>query len=398
MTGGPGASDVRPLTIGLQVPARTSGGGRVFFDHLVQELLAHPACPHVVKFVVGDLGDDELHHERLTSVSIVPTSTPSRERALAPRGLRTAARAHPVDVLLCPGTGLTRLPGVPVILWPLTVAPFERQARLLLGSTAKTRLRMEVLRLLTLRACHRADAAVFSSRYARDLYFTSSPRLRSVPTSVIWPAASLSATAPSTGIAVPDRPLLFVSHLYPYKMVAEMIEGYALARRTSTLESPLYIAGSPVDEDYQRHLERVVLDHEVGDYVVFLGNVNPEQLHDLYAQARAFIFPSISENAGSYALVDAFRYGLPLLSSTASSMPEMVGSAGMYFEPRSPETLAAALRHMQETPGLEATLSERSADRQHSFPDWTSLADSFYEFSRQVVANQHFRTQAEGHT
>src|SRR5690606_36420416 len=91
-----------------------------------------------------------------------------------------------------------------------------------------------------------------------------------------------------------DGPLLFVSHLYPYKMVEEMIVGYSIARRAQKFNSRLLIAGASVDEAYRRRLENTISRLGETDHVRLLGNVKSDELTELYRSARAFIFPSIS--------------------------------------------------------------------------------------------------------
>lgn len=377
------------LSIGVRVASRTSGGGRVFTDRLVEALLEDPQQPRVTEFMIGDVAEKKIYHERHRMVGVVPSTSAIRERLIGRRALRSALKKHPVDILLCPGTATVRLRETPVVIWPLTVAPFESEARAILGNSLLSKARINLLRALIVRACNQVDGAIFSSRYAMELHERHARRLSSVPTSIIHPAPSLPDDARTDKEKPrgprPQGPLMYVSHLYPYKMVDEMLQGYAMARRNGGLRSPLLIAGKAVDRQYEARLHQTVRALGLEDDVQFLGTVSPRDLPKYYSEARAFIFPSLSENAGSYALIDAFAYGVPVISSSASSMPEIVGDAGLYFDPHRPESLSACLEHLISSPAVEETLAQKSADRGIYFPRWDSIAVEFQRFASTVT-------------
>lgn len=384
------------LSIGLRVAARTSGGGQVFVQRLLEALSRHPSNPRLTLFVVGDL-PKRWWPESVPAVSVAPTGQPIIERLMARQKLPRALRRHAVDVLLCPGTAAVSAPATKVVLWPLTVAPFERTTRDLLGTTPAARLRWFMLRRLIVRACSSVDAAVFSSAYARDLHIARAPHLADVPTAVALPAASLEVGA-QRGKATPtprcEGHWLFVSHLYPYKGVIPMIEGFAEARARGAATTPLVIAGAAVDPHYADEIAATIERLGIAEHVQLRGSLSGPELSALYANARAFIFPSFSENAGSYALLDAFAYGLPVLSSSRSSMPEIVGDAALFFDPEVPSELADRIEELAFQPDLEHDLARRSAERIKHFPTWDDIAASFVKVATEV-ANSPVRRPPE---
>ena len=85
--------------------------------------------------------------------------------------------------------------------------------------------------------------------------------------------------------------------------------------------------------------------------IQLLRNLDDQTLSDAYARARVFFFPSRLEGFGLPPL-EAMRAGTPVVSSNAVPMPEILGDAPLYFDPESPEALAAAARRLLTDPAL----------------------------------------------
>ncbi len=97
------------------------------------------------------------------------------------------------------------------------------------------------------------------------------------------------------------------------------------------------IVGQPVSE-ILKEIERLGL----GDRVNVLGYIPYADLPYLYNFARLLVFPSLFEGFG-IPLVEAMACGCPVVCSNATSIPEVVGEAGVLFNPSSPEEMAAAI-------------------------------------------------------
>ena len=351
--------------------------------NLARELTGILGADSVHTFVMGSQGSYDV----AGTVHVDVPNDPLRRRMAGGRALAMALDRCPVDVVVAPGTEISVVRQVPTVMWPLTVAPFEAPAMDQLGASLQQRGRWLTLRRAVSSAARRADGLVFSSHYARALHLAAIPQLRGTPSTVIPPAPSLRPVDAHTSVpqrSLPRPYLLFVSHLYPYKMVVEMVQGYALARKEG-VQLDLVIVGAPVNAGYAHRVDEVIERLGLRGCVHLLGGVGQDTLPGLYRNADAFLFPSISENAGSFALIDAFVFGVPVIASSMSSMPEACQDAVRYFDPRSPEQLAEEIVRVVGSRGLRADLARRSARRGAEYGDWATIASSLVSFLESVV-------------
>jgi len=79
----------------------------------------------------------------------------------------------------------------------------------------------------------------------------------------------------------------------------------------------------------------------------FLGYVDEKELDFLYANAYAFIYPSLNEGFG-YPPLEAMKYNVPVIASNAASIPEVCGNAALYFNPTSIRELEERIIELQE--------------------------------------------------
>lgn len=111
--------------------------------------------------------------------------------------------------------------------------------------------------------------------------------------------------------------------------------------------------------------------------VVRVSGLSDEQLRGLYRGARAAIVPSLHEGFGIPAL-EALQLGAPLLCSNSTSLPEVVGEAAWFFDPRQPSQLRQCLVRALEHPEELARLRELGQQRARLF-SWEDSARRHWE-------------------
>lgn len=89
--------------------------------------------------------------------------------------------------------------------------------------------------------------------------------------------------------------------------------------------------------------------------VVFTGFVSDEELSWLYGNTKAYVFPSLMEGFGLPSL-EAMTYGAPVVSSSATCLPEVNGEAAKYFNPESVDDIAKTIDEVLTNPQLSQRL------------------------------------------
>lgn len=183
------------------------------------------------------------------------------------------------------------------------------------------------------------------------------------------------------GISVPY--LLFVSVLYPYKNLDMLIRAFAILSASEGWNGKLVVAGS---DPYgtRRSSEALATAVNVGDRLMFLGDVSQAHLRDLYCGATAFVYPSTSETFGK-PIVEAMRCRTPVVASNAGSIPEIADAAALLFEPSDPEQLALRLSELIGDASLRDRLGDAGLKRSADF-SWEAVVRGFRAAIREAAA------------
>jgi glycosyltransferase involved in cell wall biosynthesis len=118
--------------------------------------------------------------------------------------------------------------------------------------------------------------------------------------------------------------------------------------------------------------------------VTFTGFVPDEHLAVLYNAATVLALPSLDEGFGLPA-VEAMACGLPVAASRTGSLAEIVGPAGVFFDPRDHAGMAAALRRILDDRDLRASLSAEGLKRVGLFT-WSAAARDAVRLFEETVA------------
>lgn len=170
-------------------------------------------------------------------------------------------------------------------------------------------------------------------------------------------------------LRVPGDYLLYVGNAYPHKNLEGLLRAFAAVRR-SVPNLSLVLVGK-MDYFYRRIAEE---SRQLGlaDAVVFPGYVTDEELVLLYRHARLYVFPSFEEGFGLPPL-EAMVYGVPVASSNASCLPEILGDAAAYFPPHDTSMMAKALMDVLGDEAWRKELARRGRERVQRY-QWETLA------------------------
>ncbi|MFA6296658.1 MAG: glycosyltransferase family 1 protein [Patescibacteria group bacterium] len=132
--------------------------------------------------------------------------------------------------------------------------------------------------------------------------------------------------------------LLYVGNAYPHKNLERLLKVFKNLRKDN-FDYQLVLVGKN-DYFYQRLQD---LAKELGlldsNQVVFYGFAKDSDLATLYQNASLYVFPSFIEGFGLPPL-EAMSYGLPVVTSKTSCLPEILGDAAQYFDPKIEKDIA----------------------------------------------------------
>ncbi len=223
-------------------------------------------------------------------------------------------------------------------------------------------------------ALRSARAVLTVSEYTKKQVRAYFPFMRNREITVTYEACGTAFSTTASHISTPratsmQQPfMLYVGNAYPHKNLETLLLAFAEFRKRGYTRHRLVLVGSP-DYFYNR-LKSEAATKRLEEHVTFFGHATDEELATLYSRAEAYIFPSLCEGFGLPPL-EAMCNGLPVASSNASCLPEILGEAARYFDPRSPTAIADALVELASDPALRNILVEKGHARATSF-DWAT--------------------------
>ena len=238
----------------------------------------------------------------------------------------------------------------------------------------------------------RAPLVLSTSRYCCERieahYGVPAERLRLVPEGIdvgLWnPAGEDAAALAGLDAAREPHTVLCVARQYPRKRVADLITAFAAVCARLPSARLVVIGDGPEHGALVAQVARLGLEGQVR----LLGALADDgAVRDWYRRSAVFCLPSIQEGFG-IVFLEAMASGLPVVSTTATAIPEVVphGKAGLLVPPRDPEALAEALLKLLTDPEVQARC--RAYGREHVGPfSWDRVAERFLQaVSPQVPA------------
>ncbi|MGC8875397.1 MAG: glycosyltransferase family 4 protein, partial [Chloroflexia bacterium] len=160
---------------------------------------------------------------------------------------------------------------------------------------------------------------------------------------------------------LPERYFLYLGTLQPRKNLERLLAAYARL----PAGAPAFVLAGGRGWYFER-IARAVAAHNLGERVLFPGYIADADLPAVLSGAVAFVYPSLYEGFGM-PLLEAMACGTPVIASRSSSLPEVVGDAGLLVDPLSVEALQEALQRILEDEPLREALRARGLERARLF-------------------------------
>ncbi len=222
----------------------------------------------------------------------------------------------------------------------------------------------------------RADFLVFISRYtSKDVQRYID--LKNKPHVVIYNGCNI------TGVEHPEMPIVLPKKkfLFTIGTIAPNKNFHVLPQLLQNNELLLIISGIVQNESYKQKIIEEAKKWKAENRLIFTGPVSENDKIWYLKNCEAFAFPSLAEGFG-LPVIEAMRFGKPLLLSKLSSLPEIGGDLAHYFESFDPVHMQAVLQQaMQQNNNL--TIADELKKRALTF-DWLSAAKEYLAIYRSL--------------
>lgn len=298
-----------------------------------------------------------------------------------PATLDRLATQRDVDVIHCPGPMVPLRTAIPLVVTVHDVLAW-RSPELYSRSGAAQQ------RLLVSRAARRAQRIVVASEFTKhelvELVGVAAERVVPVPLGVdrrfqpIEPEPMQLAHR----FGIPPIPfILWVGTAEPRKNLATLLRAFGLVRRRAP-ECVLVVVGldHTEDRDLERELDRF------GPSVIRPGFVTDDELVALYSATSCLVFPSLNEGFGLPPL-EAMACGAPVVASNRSSIPEVIGDAGILVDALDPDDIADGIERVVLSPETAQDMRRRGLERSRLFT-WDRCAEQTVAVYRDALAGR----------
>lgn len=167
--------------------------------------------------------------------------------------------------------------------------------------------------------------------------------------------------------------ILSLSTLEPRKNIIQTIKCFSrLVEEQSITDLCLVLVGTK-GWDFDAIFNEIATNSKTRDRIIVTGYVPDENLAALYSGAMMFVYPSFYEGFGLPPL-EAMQCGTPVITSNTSSLPEVVGNAGVMVEPTDEQALCQAMLEIYSSSELRQKMAESSLQQAAKF-SWKRCAE-----------------------
>jgi len=378
------------MIIGIDASNIRAGGG---LTHLGQ-LLSHaaPERNHFSRIIVWggrqtltQLPEKawlEKVHSRLLDLPL-----PARvawQQAMLPKEILK----HSCNVLFSPGGTTPATCSVPVVTMSQNLLPFSVKDVAYYPLLSPFRIKMSVLRKVQTRSMRRADGVIFLTNYAKDTLLPiiagGSDKHAVIPHGIedrFFSEPRKARTIGSYSAANPFR-VTYVSIIDNYKHQVEVAIAVAAVHKAGVPVDMTFIG--PARPGYFSKFKSLIGEVDPnGEFLHYSGNLFFSELHTEYRNADLFLFASSCENLPNI-LLEAMASGTPVVCSNKGPMPEVLGPAGLYFDPEIPAEIETAMHSAIADPELRDKIAWDGYGRAKKY-SWRKCADATFAYINSVA-------------
>lgn len=224
-------------------------------------------------------------------------------------------------------------------------------------------IRMKAYRLLLWSAHRHAKHIMVPTQYVADAvnkYHLFTNRKTTVTLEASEPVLPGKAIEPEDA---PKEYIMYTGSAFPHKNLERLISAFGLLKEHHP-DLKLVLVGKR--EYHSKQLQKWAKKQPAYEDIIFTGFIPDEELKWYYQNARAYVFPSMSEGFGLPGL-EAMVHGCPVVSSNATCLPEVHGDAAHYFDPYDVQEMAAKIDEVISSEPLRKKLIEKGYENAKRF-------------------------------
>lgn len=199
---------------------------------------------------------------------------------------------------------------------------------------------------------------------------------------VIYPGLTRLAPLDMATVRPFGRYALFVGTLEPRKNLKRILEAFSSLPPGTLANLSLVIAGGHGWR--MSDLSDLILQLGLREKVILEGHISNSRLAALYVSAEFLLMPSLYEGFG-FPIIEAQSFGIPVITSNLSSMPEVAGDGAILVNPTSVEEIRNAIQALATQPDLKAQLGIKARQNAERFT-WQQSADQLITIFQRLQA------------
>lgn len=182
-----------------------------------------------------------------------------------------------------------------------------------------------------------------------------------------------------------DRPFMYYpAATWPHKNHRNLLSALRILQEQASFDGDLVLTG--IATQAHSELMEEIARFGLTERVKVLGYLPYEDLPCIYNMARLVVFPSLFEGFG-IPLVEAMACGCPVVCSAVTSLPEVIGDAGLLFDPLSPADIADKVQMVWSNPETRAAMKDRGLERAKLF-NWNDTARKTLDVYKKAIAGR----------
>ena len=253
------------------------------------------------------------------------------------------------------------------------------------GKKRKSILEKKAYKFVLKNALKRAQKIIAVSKFTKSDILKNFPFINDKKIEVIYEGAGATAAVKlktkilNSKFLIPNSYLLYVGVWREHKNILGLIRAFEKLKKTTKL----VIVGKP--DPYYREVEEAAEKSKFKKDIILTGYVSDEKLDTIYQNATAFVFPSFYEGFGLPPL-EAMAKNVPVLSSNTSSLPEILGDAALYFNPRDEKDMVDKIKKILDDKKLRNDLIEKGKKRVLKY-SWKECAEKTLRVYNSLMTN-----------